>query len=74
MNGMSYSVALIAVSSTMREHMDGAITSGIVPERQSRPLPVAFPDGSGPRGSLLARAWRFVNRPAARPKATCSTC
>jgi hypothetical protein len=74
MYGMSYSVALIAVSNTMREHLDGAVTTGIVPEQQRRPLPAASPDAPDSRGSFLTRAWRFVFRSAARPKAACSTC
>ena len=74
MNGMSYSVALIAVSNTMREHLDGAITTGIVPEPQGRSLPAASPDAPVSRGSFLSRAWRFATRSVARPEAACATC
>lgn len=61
------------VSPMMRERLDGAITTGIGPERESRTAGMTSPelDDNEPTsgGNLLSRAWRLIAGPVARPKA-----
>ena len=75
-NGMTmmttiYAAAIGDASRLMRDRLDGAITTGIVPEREvPSATSASSPSDDEPTsgGNLLMRAWRLVSSPVARPK------
>jgi hypothetical protein len=69
-------VAPYEVLRVTEQVIDGAMTTGIVPESASRTTPATSStptDTPDTRGNLLARARRFPASPTARPKAAAST-
>jgi hypothetical protein len=68
-----YAAVLGDVPRLVRQSLDGAVTTGIVPGREERTPAIISPTPADDEptfgGNLLARAWRFVAGPVARPKA-----
>jgi hypothetical protein len=67
-----YAATLGDMSTVMREHLKGVITTGIAPGSDGRTTPATSPSSSDDpptRGNLLSRVWRFPARLSARPKA-----
>jgi hypothetical protein len=67
-----HSAILGDIPRLMRASLEGAITTGIVPEPRGQIAPTTSPtpdDEPTSGGSLLVRAWRFVAGPVARQKA-----
>jgi hypothetical protein len=70
-----YGIAQLNMKSQMRERRDGSYPERVAQELVYLNPPIApAPGASDSRGSLLARAWRLLNRPAARRAEGCSTC
>jgi hypothetical protein len=56
----------------MRARLDGAITTGIVRERETRievTSPASNDEEPASGGNVLSRAWRLIASPVARQKA-----
>lgn len=68
---MFISIAPYEVLRVTEHAIDGAMTTGIVPESARRTTPATSSTPTDPpaaRGNLLARAWRFPARATTRPK------